>query len=683
MNRALSALLLAAVSLAAITADAASPQPTMLQREDVFALEYADQAQWSPGGDQLVYERHFMDNLKDRLRSQLWVIDVASGQQQALSLADRDQRQPRWSPDGKRLAYLQADAEGRQQLFVRWMDSGREAQLTRLEHAPGGISWSPDGRWLAFRSFVPSPPEPMVKALAAPRGADWAPPPVVIDRPLFRRDGVGMLPQGHAQLFMVPAEGGAAVQLTDGPYPHGGDIVWSNDGQSLIFSARRHDDWQYQPLNDDLYRLQLSDQSITRLTDRDGPDHSPRLSADGRYLAWLGFDDQRLGYANTEVYLQRLPEGEIRRLSSQLDRDIDALEWSDDGKSLLIQYDDHGNGKIARLTLAGDHQVVAENVGGTSLGRPYGGGHFAVGRDDRLVYTHTTPAHPADLMMLADGRSSRLTELNRELLPRRRLARAEEIRAVSSHDERPLQGWIAYPPDYDPSRRYPLILEIHGGPFANYGDRFSAEVQLYAAAGYLVLYTNPRGSTSYGAEFANLIHHRYPGEDYDDLMSMVDAVIERGLADPQQLYVTGGSGGGVLTAWIIGKTQRFQAAAVAKPVINWTSFVLTGDMSTYFYRYWFPGLPWETPADYQRRSPLFLAGSVRTPTMVISGEADQRTPISEAEQYFQALQLQRIESVLVRVPDAPHYIAGRPSQLIAKVDHILAWFNTHRPQSED
>ena len=246
----------------------------------------------------------------------------------------------------------------------------------------------------------------------------------------------------------------------------------------------------------------------------------------------------------------------------------------------------------------------------------------------------------------------RLTRLNDNLLGHKTLGTVEDIRYKSSHDGRQIHGWIVKPPAFDPKKKYPLILEIHGGPFANYGPRFAADMQLYAAAGYVVLYANPRGSTSYGEEFGNLIHHAYPGHDYDDLMSGVDAVLAKGYVDENNLFVTGGSGGGVLTAWIIGKTNRFRAAVVCKPVINWYSFVLTADVYPFFARYWFPGPPWENAEHYLKRSPLSLVGNVTTPTMLITGEADHRTPISESEQYYQALKLRKVEAVLVRVPGA-------------------------------
>jgi dipeptidyl aminopeptidase/acylaminoacyl peptidase len=276
----------------------------------------------------------------------------------------------------------------------------------------------------------------------------------------------------------------------------------------------------------------------------------------------------------------------------------------------------------------------------------------------------------------------RLTHLNDNLLGSKDLAKVGRLEVKSSADGRAIDAWLVTPPGFDPARKYPLILEIHGGPFDAYGPSFSTDDQLYAAAGYVVLFANPRGSTSYGAEFANLIHHAYPGQDYDDLMSAVDAAIAKGFIDPDQLYVTGGSGGGVLTAWIVGKTGRFKAAAVQKPVIDWASFALTADDTAFFAKYWFGKAPWEDPQGYWSRSPLSLVGNVTTPTMVVVGEEDFRTPDSEAEQFYSALQLRGVPTALVKVPGASHGgLAARPSQSAAKASAILAWFGRYRTGS--
>ena len=371
-----------------------------------------------------------------------------------------------------------------------------------------------------------------------------------------------------------------------------------------------------------------------------------------------------------------------REIVADFHRSIQSPHWAADGKSIFFQFNDHGNGKIARESLSGTIEELASDRG-SSIGRPYSGGTYTLSNNDRLAYAWTRPDAAAEVAVGGVERGGRLTRLNDDLLPHRELAAVEEIWFESSHDGRRIQGWLATPPGFDASKKYPLILEIHGGPFADYGDRFSAEVQLYAAAGYLVLYINPRGSTSYGEEFGNLIHHAYPGNDYDDLMSGVDTVIARGIVDEQRLFVTGGSGGGVLTAWIVGKTGRFRAAVVAKPVIHWTSFVLTADMYNFFWKYWFPGPPWEHLEHYWQRSPLSLVGNVTTPTMLLTGEEDWRTPISESEQFYQALQLRGVDSALVRIPGASHGIASRPSRLIAKVAHILKWFEMHDVEERD
>ena len=292
---------------------------------------------------------------------------------------------------------------------------------------------------------------------------------------------------------------------------------------------------------------------------------------------------------------------------------------------------------------------------------------------------HRPISWPSDISIAHRGRIRQLTRLNDNLFADKKLGDVRPLAVRSSFDGRPIDAWIVTPPQFDPAKRYPLILEIHGGPFAAYGPLFSTDFQLYAAAGYVVVYANPRGSSSYGEEFGNLIHHRYPSEDYDDLMSAVDAAIALGFVDADNLFVTGGSGGGVLTAWIVGKTTRFRAAAAQKPVINWASTVLTTDIYTFMPKYWFAKLPWDDPEEYWRRSPLSLVGSVETPTLVVVGSQDLRTPVGDSEQYYQALQLHGVPTALVKVPGASHGgLTARPSQSAAKASAILAWFDQYK-----
>ena len=645
----------------------------------IFDLEYASAPQVSPDGDAVAYARMGMDKMTDRRRSRLWVVNADGSGHRPLTEPGVNASAPRWSPSGDRLAYVASTDEGAE-IHVRWMDTGQTARLTQLDASPSSMAWSPDGSQIAFSMFVKAAPSSFAQMPSPPDGADWAPPADVIDDTYYRSDGGGYTDDGHTHLFVLSADGGTPRQVTSGPYDHGGTPEWTPDSETLIISANRHDDHKLDPLDSEIYAVNVADASITALTDRGGPDSSPALSPDGEQIAYTGFDDREQGYQVTKLYLMNRDGSGTRTLTPDFDRDVQNPTWTADGDGIVFQYDDAGTTKLGRITVGGNRSEITTSVGGTSIGRPYTSGSFSVSSgSDAIAFTHATAQRPADVAVVTPGSDAqRLTGLNEDLFGDNvRLGDVEEFTYASSHDGREIEGWIVTPPGFDPNEEYPLLLEIHGGPFAAYGPYFSSEVQLYAAAGYVVLYTNPRGSTSYGQDFGNAIHHAYPSNDYDDLMSGVDAVIDRGFIDEDRLYVTGGSGGGVLTAWIVGQTDRFRAAVSAKPVIHWTSWALTADMYPYGVKYWFPGPPWEHHEHYWERSPLSLVGNVTTPTMLLTGTDDYRTPMSESEQYYQALKLQEVESMLVRIPGASHGIAARPSQLMAKVAHILEWFQRH------
>lgn len=651
--------------------------PELFTFEDVFELEYASNPQISPDGDRIVYQRNSMDIMQDRSYSNLWIINEDGSRHRPLTSGNNSNFSPTWSPDGDRLLYASTKS-GSSEMHIRWMDTGESAKITNLTESPGEMTWSPDGEYIAFTMFVPAKESAMVSLPGKPDGAEWSEPANVIDNLRYRSDGSeGFVEEGHRHVFVVPAEGGSPRQITEGDYNHSSP-EWAPDGESLIVASNRQEDWEYNAQDTELYKVDVDDKSMTQLTDRDGPDSNPKISPDGSQIAYTGYDDNLDGYQVTKLYVMDADGSDSRVLTEEFDRDVASINWADDGESIFIQYDDEGNGKVGRVSLDGNVNKLADNVGGTSIGRPYGSGSYSVASNGTFAYTYTTPQHPADVAVASANRETeKITALNEDLFGHKTLGEVEEIWYESSHDGRDIQGWIIKPPNFDPDKEYPLILEIHGGPFANYGDRFTAELQLMASAGYVVLYTNPRGSTSYGKEFGNYIHHNYPSEDYDDLMDGVDAVIDEGYVDADSLYITGGSGGGVLTAWSIGKTDRFNSAVVAKPVINWYSFALTSDGYPTYYKYWFPGYPWENRDHYMDRSPISLVGNVTTPTMLITGEQDYRTPMSETEQYYSALKLQKVDAVMVRVPGAGHGIASRPSNLISKVAHILEWFGRY------
>jgi acylaminoacyl-peptidase len=650
-----------------------------LQYLDVFEMEVTADPQISPDGERIVYVRQGFDIMTDARRTALWMVAGDGSDHRALTDGNSSVGSPRWSPDGNRLLYVSSEG-GSSQIFVRWMDTGQVAELTNLTESPGSLTWSPDGRWIAMSMLVPESQPGFARMPARPDGARWNDAPVVVDRLRYRADGRGYLPRGHRHLFVMPAEGGTPRQITSGPYDHGGTLSWTPDSRSIVFSANRGDP-DFDVRNSEVWSVDVESGALTQLTDRFGPDGAPAVSPDGSRIAYTGLDDRYQGYQVTHLYVMSR-DGSGSRQVTDLDRDIGNVTWSRDGEGLYFQYDDEGITKVAYVTLDGDVTDIVDHVGGLGLGRPYSGGQHTVANDGTIAYTTNSPERPADVAVVRLGGEPRqLTHINDDLLAHKSLGEVEEIWWASSYDGRQVQGWIAYPPDFDPSREYPLMLEIHGGPFSNYGPRFSPEVQLYAAAGYVVLYANPRGSTSYGEEFGNLIHHAYPGYDYDDLMSGVDAVIEQGFIDEDNLMVTGGSGGGVLTAWIVGKTDRFRAAVSVKPVINWISFSLTSDGYPSYYQYWLPGPVWEEGnlEHYWQRSPLSLVGNVTTPTMLMTGEDDLRTPMAETEQYYQALKLRGIDTQMVRIQNSGHGIAGSaPSNLIWKVASVLEWFERHR-----
>jgi dipeptidyl aminopeptidase/acylaminoacyl peptidase len=665
------ALVLAA--LAAFPAVAAKPAFSPM---DVFALEWASDPRISPDGTQVAYVRQSFDIKSDTRRRMIWLVDRDGGNHRPLVGGSASQASPRWSPDGKRLAFVSADGDGAQ-IHMYWFAQGVTARVTNLLDSPARLAWSPDGRHLAFVMRVPEKREPLKVTLPdKPEDAKWAEPLKAIDRMVYRADGEGFLPDAFAQLFVVSADGGTARQLTQGAFDHDG-VAWTADGSEILVSANRHENADLVPGDSEVYAVDVATGAIRALTKRFGPDADPAASPDGKYIAYTGFDDAYQGYQRARLYVMRRDNGEVRELASDLDRDVQNPAWSRDSRRIYFQYDDQGTTRIAESDLSGRVTNLVDDLGGEGWSRPYGGGSFSVSRDGTIAYSANDALEPAQVGLVDGGKPRRLTRLNAELFAGRELGRVEEIWSTTPADGRRVQSWLIRPPGYDPAKKYPLILEIHGGPFANYGPRFAAELQLYAAAGYNVLFSNPRGSTSYGEEFGNLIHHAYPGRDYDDLMAAVDAAIARGGVDGERLFVTGGSGGGVLTAWIVGSTERFKAAAVQKPVINWVSFALTADLPNFFYKYWFPAPPWEDPEAYWQRSPLSRVGNVKTPTMVVTGEQDFRTPISESEQFYQALRIRGVDTLLVRVPGAPHALDQRPSQLNARIAYILAWFAKH------
>jgi dipeptidyl aminopeptidase/acylaminoacyl peptidase len=656
---------------------AAQEQKTPFQPLDVFSLEWASDPQISPDASQIIYRRSGFDIMKDTSRGNLWILNTDGSSNRKLTSREVNESQAKWSPSGDRIAFVSATEAG-SELYMYWVQTGQIAKLSQLEMAPGNLSWSPDGSQIAFTMFVAEKAPVIVKMPAKPKGASWAKPARITDRLKHEADGSGYMQPGFTHIFMLPAEGGTPRQLTSDNYNHGGSLSFSPNGNEIYFSANRVEDWEYKFRNSEVYKVHIDSEIITVLTSQNGPDYAPKVSPNGKLIAFLGFEDKVQAHQNTVLHLMSSDGSNRKVISGNFDNSISNISWDTAGKGLYCTYDEKGNSKVAHISTKGKLVKLADNLGGTTIGRPYASGSYSVANNGTLVYTQSRPEYPAELAVIQNKKAAkRITNLNKDVLSHRELGQTEEVWYTSSYDGRMIQGWIVKPPFYDASKKYPLMVENHGGPILNYGDRFTAEIQLYAADGYVVFYPNPRGSTSYGEEFANLLYHNYPGQDYNDVMDGVDYLVKKGIVDNEKLFVTGGSAGGIMTAWMIGKNNRFKAAVVVKPVMNWISKTLVADNYFGYANARLPGQPWENFETYWKFSPISLVGNIETPTMVMVGMNDLRTPPSEAKQLYHALKLRKIKTVLVEIPGASHGIARKPSNLISKVAHTLAWFRNN------
>jgi dipeptidyl aminopeptidase/acylaminoacyl peptidase len=638
-------------------------EPRPLAVGDWWQWETVADPRLSPDGTQIVYTRTWFDAIEDRPRSELWLMDSDGGRQRQLAVGS----DPQWSPDGKRLAYLAEGAPKGQQVFVVWVGTREVTQITHVTEAPGSLQWSPDGQWLACTMQVPETDGFPIEMPKPPKGAKWHEEAKVITRLSYRRDQSGYRQDGWRHVFILPAAGGTPIQVTSGNFDHG-EPQWTIGQGEIVCSGLRTADAEWQVDESELYAVDVATGRVRQLTKRRGPDASPLVI--GMQVVYLGHDWTGETADITRAYVVPLAGGAPRCLTPDLDRSVQGLRRVHPGvdDSVLATFEDRGSVRSGRLSLRGVFEVDSQpGVQFRATG---------VLADGALLGTLTSPQLPDAIAVLRGGKFQNLTAVNDDVLFTKRLGEVEELTWKSS-DGLEVQGWLVRPPDFDATKKYPLVLQIHGGPHAMYGVNFDFERQWFAGKGYLLLYTNPRGSTGYGKAFACGIQNAYPGKDYDDLMTGVDTVIARGCVDTDNLFVYGGSGGGVLTCWIIGSTPRFRAAVSMFPVTNWVSFVGTTD-GPYWYRN-FKRLPWDDIDEHWQRSPLRLVGKVTTPTMLITGELDLRTPMAQTEEYYQALKLRQVDSVMVRIQDEYHGAGSRhPSNRIRRMLYTEGWFKKHR-----
>ncbi len=659
-----------------------STDPRRLTPADTFAFRSAAEAQIAPDGRHICYLLTTRDRATDSRRT---VLMLSANRQDWSEVPDSTGCHTlRWSPDGQRLAFLCAGATAT--LTVLDVATGARTVPVAADAALRELAWSPDGTMLAFQQRETLPPPSWLGLTAAQTSEVRAPPPKFTDRLMFRHDTVGEWPEGSFQTWVVPADASASAHpVTSGTWWHGmphlttPGLVWSADGRAVLMTGTQRPDWDRAPMDIHIHAVAVADGTVTSLTDMQGMQVAPAPSPDGQWLAFLATDDRPVSHRPRRLFLMPAGGGTARALLPDLDRSIDSLSWSADSTALFIAYDDPGRRVVARVTLAdGRCTVLVDNVAASSIEMPYSGGGFSVAQDGTLAYVRGAPDLPGDVAVVTPNRAEHtLTNLNGDLAEAVGGFRPAEMLWARGAEGREVQSWLTLPDGAGP---HPLVLEIHGGPFAQYGERFSMKHQMLAAAGYAVLAVNPCGSTGYGEAFANALHDRFPGPDHDDLLAVLDLVAARPEIDEANLFITGVSGGGVLTLWGVAHDHRFRAAVSIKPVVSWESWMLTADMGPTGGLVWLGGvLPWQDPAKYRARSPLALAGQIRTPTLLMAGEADSRTPPTEALQMYSALKLAGVETALLRFPGTSHSSgAMRPSLFAAEVSATLGWFGKFR-----
>jgi dipeptidyl aminopeptidase/acylaminoacyl peptidase len=702
-----------------------SAQKRNITEKDLFNFVWIGDPQISPDGSRVAFVRVIVNEKKDGYDTSIWTVSTANGETHQLTTGTRDSS-PRWSPDGKYLVFVRVtEKDGRpdvSQLFMLAMVGGDSFQFTSLARGASQPQWSPDGKWIAFantanpddlaklkdpqKEGLPSPAPPLPPQAAAspstsPAPADAKKPDEkresdvrVITRAVYRANGPGYLDSKHPQhIWLISAprnadEKVAPKQITTGRFAED-NVTWAKDGSELYFTSDRVDEPYYEYPSTEIYSIPARGGQPVKLTSFEMNAGGLALSPNGKQFAFVASIGRPVkSYQQPDLWVMDIaPNAHPRNLTAEFDYDVGggltgdsspprgggggAPVWSADGRSIISVYTkagranlasfDAANGKLTDLT-HGDQAVSSFRT--TTDGT-------------RLVYSVSTPTRVGDLYLLERSgvKPRQLTNLNDKLFSQLNLTEPEEI-WYQSFDGKKIQAWVQKPPDFNPNKKYPVILNIHGGPHAAYGFVFDHEFQWMAAKGYVVLYPNPRGSTSYGQEFGNIIQYNYPGDDHKDLMAGVDELIKRGYIDEKRQGITGGSGGGVLTNWAIGHTTRFAAAVSQRDISDWSAWWYTADFAQ-FQPSWFKGAPFED-TDFKTRSPITYIDKVTTPLMLILGEADWRTPTSAGgEQMFRALKYRKIPTVMVRFPNESHELSrsGLPWHRIERLQHIVGWFD--------
>ena len=666
-----------------------------ITQKDILDFHWVIGPQMSPEGSKIVYTYVTTTPKNDGYQTSLWIVAVnGSSPARQLTAGPRD-TSAQWSPDGKTIAFVRSEptVEGRRpsgQIYLLSLEGGEARPLTDLPRGAAGPVWSPDGKSMAFSSSTTA------KDLEKKTPEEPASDVRVILKAAYRANGGGYTQSERAshiwvvEVPVVPGVAQKARQITSGPFSEV-DAIWAKDSAKIYYTSNREPEPYYKAQDSDVYAVAAAGGEPVKVASIDGPIRGLSISPDGKRLAFVGTltGTPIRSYSQPDLWVMPLDSASSpRNLTVDYDFDIGGGVggdqhapaggqaggkpfWTADGSAIVVGSSEEGKTNLVRVD-ASSGRVTAYTKGNHDLLT------YTVSADaSKVAAVISTPTNIGDVFCF-DGSFHQLTKINDTLFSGLKMSEPEMI-WTTSFDGKKIQSWVQRPPDYDAAKKYPLILNIHGGPHAAYGYTFDHEFQWMAAKGYIVLYPNPRGSTSYGQDFANIIQYHYPGDDYKDLMAAVDDVIARGWVDPKKMGVTGGSGGGVLTNWVIGHTDRFAAAVSQRSIANWSDFWYTADF-TLFQATWFKAAPWEDEADFKARSPITYIDKIKTPTMLIEGEVDFRTPpAAGGEQMFRALKYKHVPTAMVQFPGESHELSrsGKPNHRIERLEHIVAWFDKY------
>ena len=619
----------------------------------------------SPNNELIIFSKRHIDKQNDSFVNEIWMMDYSGNEKRFFTKGSS----PKWSPDSKRIAYIKVDDNDISQIYIKHLDHQTESKITTIEKGVKDFAWSKDGKYLSFSSFNHYEPDWKIEIPGKVDGQNysWTKEPNVVTTMHWKSDGRGEYESGENHLYLIDADGGAPIKLSSFGMDYVGNLQWL-DNQTLLFSGNNTlNDLKTPWKQTGIFTLNIKNKKLKKISPKKGVFSNPKSSDDGEKIVYLGHPNTQYSSVAFDVWVYS--KNKNRVLTNNLPSTPGELFWLSNDR-IAFDIDERGSSKIMELDV--NTKELNEVIQG--FNEQF---YLSSTADSRYYGIYANSMRPGEVASISDGNIKKLTGFNELILDQYDLGKTTEIN-YRSPDNTQIQGWYITPPNFDKNKKYPLILVIHGGPHAMYRSSFNYLWHQFASDGYVVLYTNPRGSTGYGSEFANIIDNDYPGAgDLSDLLAGVDFVTNKGFIDESKMYVQGCSGGGVLTAWVIGHDDRFAAAASLCPVTNWISMVGTTDIPAWTFE-WFDKPFWEDPTEWLEHSPIMRTGFVKTPTLFMTGVLDIRTPMAQTEEMYIAFKHAEIDTVLIRMNEEWHGTGRRkPTNWFRTYGYLSEWYEKY------